>query len=219
MAGYRKEIELSDYFKLVKRIALHLKSSLPDKFQVADLIQDGMVGLVQAKNSFDRESGVPFEAFARLKIRGVIIDGVRKAGYQSRGFSKQSQAIYEATREFEDKHGREPTETELAECLGISSSKLRKFYEEANSMRFLSIDDEEIELVSDSSSNFDNEVLLRKLEPAISLLNEKEQLVLSLYFKEDMNLREISEILEISEPRVHQIKGKALVKLKGFILQ
>lgn len=216
MSAYQSEIDVSEYFPLVKRIALHLKGRLPDKFEVDDLVQTGMIGLIDARNSYSSKSGVPFEAYARLKIRGAIIDSVRKNGDQSRNFSKQSKAIYEVTIDFEKLNGREPTEAELAELLGIDTDKLQKFYQEANSMRFVSLDDD-FEIESEET-DFDRSVQISRIVPALKCLNEQELLVISLYYLEELNLREIKEVLEVSEPRIHQIKGKALSKIKGFLL-
>jgi len=216
MTGYNKQIDVSVYFKLVKQIAYHVKGSLPDKFELEDLSQTGMMGLIEARDSFSEKSGVPFEAYARMKIRGAMIDSVRKDGDKSRGFSKQSKAIYEAERRYEELHGCAPEETELARELEIPLEKLQKFYQEANSMRFLSVG-EDIELSSEET-DFDKAVLIDRLKPALKILNEQELMVISLYFAEEMNLREIKEILDISEPRIHQIKGKALAKIKGFML-
>lgn len=216
MTAYSKEIDVSDYYSLVKRIAFHLKGSLPEKFEVDDLIQTGMMGLIEARGSYSNSSGVPFEAYARLKIRGAIIDSVRKNGDQSRGFSKQSKAIYEATVNFQKLNKREPTDQELSEVLGIDLEKLQKFYKEANTMRFVSLDDD-FEITSEDE-DFDRQVLIDRIVPALQMLNEQEKLVISLYYMEELNLREIKEVMNISEPRIHQIKGKALAKIKGFLL-
>ena len=216
MTTYNKEIDLSEYYSLVRKIAHHLKGSLPDKFEVDDLIQTGMMGLIEARNTYSSSTGVPFEAYARLKIRGSIIDSVRKNGDHSRGFSKQSKAIYEATVNFEKLNKREPTEQELADLLGITLDKLQKFYIEANSMRFASID-EDMEIRSEDE-DFDHQILVDRMVPVLERLNEQEKLVISLYYFEEMNLREIKEILDISEPRIHQIKGKALAKIKAQLL-
>jgi RNA polymerase sigma factor for flagellar operon FliA len=215
MPIYKEQIVLADYYDLVKKIAHHLRGSLPDHFAVEDMIQDGMVGLLKARDTFCYSKGVPFEGYAYLKIRGSILDSVRKSGFQSRGYSKQSKAIYGETIKFENINGRKPSDKELSEMLGISLDKLQAFYKEANSMKVMSFDDIDVE---DDSQCFDQSVLIAKVLPALKTLNENEQLVMSLYFVEDLNLREIAEVLGVSEPRVYQIKGKALAKIQGFIL-
>lgn len=215
MQIYKESINLSDHYDLVKRVANHLKGSLPDHFSMEDMIQDGMVGLLKARDTFCESKGVPFEGYAYLKIHGSIMDSVRKNGFQSRGYSKQSKAIYRASLEFESLHSRKPTDQELSEELGISLEKLHSFYLEANSMKVTSIDD--LDLVGEEQK-YEHNVLVSQMVPALKELTEREQLVLSLYFVEELNLREIAEVLGVSEPRIYQIKGKALARVKGFML-
>jgi len=216
---------IEQHATLVKRIAHYMSGKLPSSVQVEDLIQAGMIGLIEAARNYDPSQGAAFETYAGIRIRGAIIDEVRRNGWAPRSVHRKSREAAQAVRSVESKEGREATDKEVAEVLGVTLEEYRKIVSEAASHRLLSLDDDEdgsvvqVEAKNDERTNPYLGVQMEKyrdaLLEAVEHLPEREQLVMSLYYDEEMNLREIGASLGVSESRVCQIHGQAIIHLQS----
>jgi RNA polymerase sigma factor for flagellar operon FliA len=211
---------------LLKRIAYHLVSRMPPNVQVEDLIQAGMIGLLEAAKKYDASQGASFETYAGIRIRGAMMDEIRRTDWTPRSVHRKSREVSEAMRQIENREGREAQDNEVAEELGIGLNEYHHVLRDATSCRVLSMEDVTTssgELINDVDSYSQDTPLdeLQKdgfkhsLAEAISGLPEREALVIALYYDEELNLREIGEVLGVSESRVCQIHGQALIRLKS----
>ena len=221
-------INIEDYADLVKRIALHLIARMPASVQLDDLLQAGMVGLLEAAQKFDASRGASFETYAGIRIRGAIIDEMRRGDWVPRSVHKNSRRIAQASNNIEARLGREAQTQEIADELGVSVDEYHAMANDSVSGRLFSFEennDEEdgaprIHQIAEQDGQYEpmvtaqNEQFQLSLAGAIATLPEKEQLVLSLYYSEEMNLKEIGLILGVSESRVSQIHSQAASKLK-----
>lgn len=216
---------VTQYASLVKRIAYHIMSRLPPSVQVDDLIQAGMIGLLEAARNYDAGQGASFETYAGIRIRGSMLDEIRKGDWAPRSVHRKARQVAEAVREIENLTGRDARDHEVAERLGMDINEYHKTLQDANGCRLLSF--EEMGAGEDSLSNriartdggpFDGvqrEDFKRNLAEAIAGLPERERLVLTLYYDEDLNLREIGGVIGVSESRVSQIHSQALLRLQS----
>jgi RNA polymerase sigma factor for flagellar operon FliA len=216
---------------LVKRIAYHLVSRMPPNVEVDDLIQSGMIGLLDAAKHYSASKGANFETYAGIRIRGAMLDEVRKSDWTPRSVHRSMRQLSEVVRRIENEKGHDATPAEVAEGLGVSIEEYHKLVQDAASCRLFSFD--QIGTSEDESSPQDHardqgpgpfdqmeEAGFRDaLAQAIEGLPEREKLVLSLYYDEDMNLREIGEVLEVSESRICQIHGQALVRVRARLAE
>lgn len=210
---------------LVKRIAHHLLARLPASVLVDDLIQSGMIGLLEAARNFDGSKGASFETFAGIRIRGAMLDEIRKGDWTPRSVHKNGRAITEAINLVERETGRDARDVDVAEKLQVSLSSYHQMLNEVNAGKIIGIEDlgvtEDVittEKTKGSDTPFQDllQVSFQKaLAFAITTLPEREAIVLSLYYDEELNLREIGEVLEVSESRVSQIHSQAMIKLKS----
>ncbi|TAK61598.1 RNA polymerase sigma factor FliA [Methylobacter sp.] len=210
---------------LVKRIAYHLLSRLPDSVQVDDLIQAGMLGLLEAIKNYDASQGASFDTYAGIRIRGSMLDEVRRSDWTPRSVHKKSRMVSDAIRTIENKTGREAKDVDVAEHLGIAIDEYNHILQDTSSCRIFSIE----ELAQDGDRYLDDvlnqeegpadgltrESFQQALANAIMGLPERERLVISLYYDEELNLREIGEVLNISESRVSQISTQAVLRLRS----
>jgi RNA polymerase sigma factor for flagellar operon FliA len=220
-----KSALLEQHTVLVKRIAYHLLARLPASVQVDDLIQSGMIGLLEAASNFDNSKGASFETFAGIRIRGAMLDEIRRGDWTPRSVHKNSRLVSAAIKTLEAEHGRDVSDVEVAEKLDIPLNEYHHILNEVSSGKILGIDDlgvseDAIESASDNHSNdpYDNieQIVFKKsLTECISTLPEREALVLSLYYDEELNLREIGQVLDVSESRVSQIHSQAMHRLKA----
>lgn len=209
---------------LVKRIAHHLMARLPASVIVDDLIQAGMIGLLEAARNFDGSKGASFETFAGIRIRGAMLDEIRKGDWTPRSVHKNGRAITEAIAAVERETGRDARDTEVAEKLQVGIDDYHQMLNEVNAGRMIGIEDlgvtEDVisgEKEKGSDAPFDDLLqgsFQKALAHAITTLPEREAIVLSLYYDEELNLREIGEVLEVSESRVSQIHSQAMLRLK-----
>ncbi|MDD4904924.1 MAG: RNA polymerase sigma factor FliA [Methylobacter tundripaludum] len=210
---------------LVKRIAYHLLGRLPDSVQVDDLIQAGMLGLLEAIKNYDASQGASFDTYAGIRIRGSMLDEVRRSDWTPRSVHKKSRMVSEAIRTIENKTGREARDVDVAKYLGIAIDEYNHILQDSSSCRVFSVE----ELAQDGD-HYMNETLSHEEGPvdglsregfqqalanAIMGLPERERLVISLYYDEEFNLREIGEVLNISESRVSQICTQAVLRLRS----
>jgi RNA polymerase sigma factor FliA len=216
---------------LVKRIAYHLVSRMPPNVEVDDLIQSGMIGLLDAAKHYSAAKGANFETYAGIRIRGAMLDEVRKSDWTPRSVHRNMRQMADVIRKIENEKGRDATPTDIAEGLGVSIEEYHKLVQDAASCRLFSFD--QMSSSDDESSpadhaadfrpgpfdNMEDEGFRDALATAIEGLPERERLVLSLYYDDDMNLREIGEVLEVSESRVCQIHGQALVRVRARLAE
>jgi RNA polymerase sigma factor for flagellar operon FliA len=216
---------VGDYAPLVKRIAYHLMTRLPPTVQVDDLIQSGMIGLLEAARNYDPSQGASFETYAGIRIRGAMLDEIRKGDWAPRSLHRKVRAITKAVAEVEARHGRDARDAEVAETVGMSLDEYYQTLQDATGYRVFSFEDlpagEEGMTeglngrIPEPLENVESELFKQALAEAIAGLPERERLVMSLYYKEELNLRETGEVLGVSESRVCQIHSQALIRLKS----
>ena len=210
---------------LVKRIAYHLMARLPASVLVDDLIQSGMIGLIEAAKNFDGSKGASFETFAGIRIRGSMLDEIRRGDWTPRSVHRNSRMIAEAIAELESELGRDVKDSEVAEKLDISLDEYHHMLSDASSGRIIGIEDLGISddvLVTANDKDDDHlyeqqatDAFQQALIKNISSLPEREAIVLSLYYNDELNLKEIGEVLSVSESRVSQIHSQALIRLRA----
>lgn len=206
--------------ELVKRIAYHLAGRLPASVEVDDLIQAGMLGLLEAAANYSEGRGASFETYAGIRIRGAMLDGLRKLDWAPRSVHRKARAVAKAIREIESEVGREARDVEVAERMGMKLSEYHRIVEDSAGCQISSLTTEEGEItVTDSSADPFRDVVdedfRAALTEAISGLPERERLVMSLYYDDELNLKEIGAALRVSESRICQIHGQALVRLQA----
>jgi RNA polymerase sigma factor for flagellar operon FliA len=216
---------------LVKRIAYHLVSRMPPNVEVDDLIQSGMIGLLDAAKHYSATKGANFETYAGIRIRGAMLDEVRKSDWTPRSVHRNMREMANVVRKIENDKGMDASPIDIAQGLGVSIEEYHKLVQDAACCRLFSFD--QVGSTDDESSPADHARDERPgpfehiedagfrdaLAGAIGGLPEREKLVLSLYYDEDMNLREIGEVLDVSESRVCQIHGQALVRLRARLTE
>lgn len=212
---------------LVKRIAYHLISRLPSCVQVDDLIQAGMIGLLEAARNYDATQGASFETYAGIRIRGSMLDEIRKGDWTPRSLHRKVREISQTMREIETEHGRDARDSEVAERLDMTLDDYHQVLQDASSHQIVSFEDipsKDANVVDGLSAkitgpleNLQEDNLKETLATAIAGLPERERLVMSLYYDEELNLRETGEVLGVSESRVCQIHSQALIRLKAKI--
>jgi RNA polymerase sigma factor for flagellar operon FliA len=223
----RNEIVLM-YTSLVKKIVLRFKGSYSNFGQLDDMVNQGIIALIDAVEKFDPELGNKFETFASLKIKGAIIDFMRKQDWVPRNQRNLSKELDEVYNEFYAEHGCEPSKQEMADKMGVSITHLDKILQQRHNSIILSYEEAINEKMMTASPLIANESdkdspetgllyeeLKSKLMEAIDQLNEKERLVVSLYYYENLKLKEIAEVLSITESRVSQIHSAAIIKMKS----
>ncbi|AEE22259.1 MULTISPECIES: RNA polymerase sigma factor FliA [Paraglaciecola] len=210
---------------LVKRIAHHLIARLPASVLVDDLIQAGMIGLLEASRNFDGSKGASFETFAGIRIRGSMLDEIRKGDWTPRSVHKNGRAITDAINKVERETGRDARDVDIAKKLEVSIEQYHQMLSEVNAGKIIGMEDlgvtEDVvttEQTKGSDTPFEDLLqgsFQKALAHAITTLPEREAIVLSLYYDEELNLREIGEVLDVSESRVSQIHSQAMLKLKS----
>ena len=219
--GDQPSASLIDHMGLVKRVALHLKGRLPNFMELDELIQVGMIGFIEADKSFDASKGVDFEIFAKNRIRGSILDQVRKMSYLPRSAIVNIRDHNEATEALSGEIGRTPTQSELAKFMGKDLDTFQKERTHAHRFQTVSLEAQLPDSV-DLPTAYGNEPEEQLLEEqfmvamatSIGNLPERDRTVVSLYYVEEMNLKEIGAVLEISESRVSQILSACVNKLR-----
>jgi len=224
---------LDRYLPLVRNVAGRMAINFPRSVELCDLVNTGVIGLIEAFRNFDPERGVKFETYAVPRIRGAILDELRSLDWVPRSTRAKAREIERSLLGFENDYGRPPSDAELAKRLKITVEELYDSLEDVSKTALLSLDElifrEEdnrqvprIETVEDQAAN----TTLKKLERgelqtflvgAIERLTEQEKLVIALYYYEELTLKEIGEVMKISESRVSQIHTKAVLKLRGMV--
>ncbi|MGO1691747.1 MAG: RNA polymerase sigma factor FliA [Marinobacter sp.] len=224
-AGVKSPSELIEtHAPLVKKIALHLLARLPASVQLDDLMQAGMIGLLEAAQRYSSTKGATFETYAGIRIRGAMVDEIRKGDWVPRSVHRNARRVARAIKAVEDRLGREAQDLEVAEELDMELSEYHSTLADTNSGRLFSLDElnESGELPIEEAQTSDNpldglasDAFRSSLAAAIEQLPEREKLVLSLYYQEELNLKEIGAVLGVSESRVSQIHSQAALRLRG----
>lgn len=230
----REEI-VKRYLYLVKYVAGRVAIGLPPNVEFNDLVSYGILGLFDAIDKYDVSQGNKFETYAVSRIRGSIMDELRKLDWAPRLLRKKAREIEKKCRELEEKLGHAPTEEELARGLHISVEELNSIYSELSSTTFLSLDEvwqnddgnkpiSRLQTIEDSiltnQFNYVHQSEVKELlAGSIDELPEKEKLVVVLYYYENLTLREIGEILNVSESRVCQIHTKVVLRLRAHLMK
>jgi RNA polymerase sigma factor FliA len=224
----REEI-VNQHAPLVKRIAYHLMSRLPPCVQADDLIQAGMMGLLEASRNYDATQGASFETYAGIRIRGAMLDEIRKNDWAPRSVHRKARKVAEAVRKIENIKGRDARDSEVAQALEISLDEYHQMLQDASGYLVLSfedmgMDDEAVaaqfaDRAPGVLEGLQKDDFKRNLREAIASLPERERLVMALYYDEELNLREIGAVLGVSESRVSQIHSQALIRLQARLSQ
>ncbi len=210
---------------LVKRIAYHLIARLPHTVDVADLIQEGMIGLLDAAQHYNAKQGASFETYAGIRIRGAMLDEIRRNNWAPRSVHRKAREIAAVMQEIEQREGRHAQDNEIASAIGITVSEYHHQLYNATGHQLFSLDefsdyDETTahpitENQPEPAQAIQTDDFQQSLTKAIETLPERERLIMSLYYNEELNLKEIGEVLNVSESRVSQIHSQTIIRLRA----
>ena len=213
---------------LVKRIAHHLRARLPASVQLEDLVQAGMIGLLEAARKFEDNRGASFETYAGIRIRGAMLDEIRRGDWAPRSVHRNARRISDAIATLERRLGREARDHEIAAALEMELDAYHEMLQDATSCRLFSYEDlleqgeqSEAPLAANERGPYEGlerSRFLDRLTAAIGKLSAREQLVLSLYYDEELNLKEIGAVLGVTEARVSQIHTQAAARLRARLV-
>ena len=225
-----KEQLVPKYVPLVKRIAFHLMAKLPASVEVDDLVQNGMIGLLDAMSRYEEGLGAQFETYAVQRIRGAMLDGLRDNDWLPRGVRRDMRRVEAAIHKLEHEHGRQPLEQELAAALDMSLAEYQKLLLEARGHQLVYLED----MADGEGGDFlerhggvaggdpltllEEEGSRQALVSAIAALPEREKMMMALYYEQDLNLREIGAVMNVSESRVCQLHTQAIARLRAVIV-
>ncbi|WP_410497425.1 RNA polymerase sigma factor FliA [Chitinibacter sp. S2-10] len=222
-----EEDRVKQHAALVRKIAYHMMSRLPASVEVDDLIQVGLMGLMEAARNFDEEAGVQFETFASQRIRGAMLDELRNADWLPRQARKNMREIERAIVLLEQQLGRAPLESEVAKALNVAIEDYQIMLGDARGHQLLHYEDLDLDgdndqldiYAADHDANpvdiLSDESFRGHLIEAIALLPEREKLLMALYYDEELNLKEIGAVLGVSESRVCQLHSQAVARLRA----
>lgn len=220
-------INVEDYALLVKRIAHHMMLRMPASVQVEDLIQAGMIGLLEAAQKFDDSKGASFETYAGIRIRGAIVDEMRRGDWAPRSVHRNSRRVAEAVSKVEARQGHDASDEEVAAEMGVELDEYHQILLDTTSSRLFSYDevredDDGIDgqivkerQMDNPLNDFQRSSMMKALSEEILKLPERERLVMALYYDEELNLKEIGAVIGVSESRVSQIHTQAALRLKA----
>ncbi len=213
---------------LVQRIAYHLMARLPASVQVDDLIQAGLMGLLDASSHYDPTQGASFETYASIRIRGSMLDELRRNDWAPKSIHRRARDMVKAVNQIETRTGCEAKPQDIADHMGITLEEYYALVLETNTCRVLNFTDVEREDESFGDTVEDQYILgpqeklqrdemRRYLSAAIKQLPEREQLIVSLYYDEELNLKEIGGVLGVSESRISQLLSQAHLRMRGIV--
>ncbi len=224
-----KEKLIVEYIELVKIIAGRLYINYNHNVEYDDLVSYGIIGLIDAIEKFDIEKNVKFETYANIRIRGAVVDQIRSLDWIPRSTRQKYKKVEAALERLQNQHGDQYTDTLLADELGISKEELYKTLNEVSNLAILSLEDtinesgtidvksENVEM--DPQASLDTKETEGQLKLQIDNLPEKEKMVISLYYYEELTYKEIASVMGISESRISQLHSKAIIKLKTKLKQ
>ena len=224
-----RDAMIRQYQPLVRRLAHHMMAKLPASVEVDDLIQVGLIGLSEALVRYEATQGVQFETFATQRIRGAMLDELRENDWMSRGSRKSQKDIEKALRILEHRLGRSPLESEIAAALGLSLTDYQSLLGKVRGTQLVYLEDmargaEEddsfldrhvADADADPMSLLRNHRLRESLVNAIKSLPEREQHIMSMYYEQDMNLKEIALVLGVTESRICQLHSQSIARLRA----
>ena len=224
-----RDAQLRQYTPLVRRLAHHMIAKLPPSVEVDDLIQVGMIGLTEAISRYEPSQGVQFETFASQRIRGAMIDELREGDWMSRGSRKSQKDIEQAVNRLQQKLQRSPLESEIAQELGLPLADYQHLLAKVRGTQLVYLedisghgDDEDSfldrhagESESEPSAVLQDQRMRMALVAAIKLLPEREQQIMSMYYEQDMNLKEIAAVLNVTESRICQLHSQSIARLRA----
>lgn len=213
---------------LVKHIISRMEMNLPYGMDREDLVSVGNIGLLEAAQNFDSSKNVQFQTYAYIKVRGAVLDEIRKVSFGGQSIIRKHKKISDAYKELEQKLGRIPNDIEVAQELGVSEDKFDKLLEETSGAYLMSLDDftddednlRFIDQLSDEEDHLGGIIEQEKLDllvKAIDDLPEKDKIILSLYYEQRLSLKEISLIMNLSESRISQVHKKAVIAIRMYI--
>lgn len=220
-----QETVVRHYAPKIRFLALRLKTKLPRSVELGELISSGTLGLMEALGKFRPQLGIRFDTYAENRIRGAMLDELRRLDWFPRALRQRVRLLDETIRQMEYENGRAPSDEELQQATGLDLRDVRQGLEAMHSQAWLSLDAIE-DTVSSEGPGHENapfsvtatEELTERLLPLIQCLTPREKLVLSLYYNEELNMRETAEVMQITEGRVSQLHSQALSRLrKEFI--
>lgn len=231
--GKSKEELVIEYAPLVKQIANRLAARLPDSLDVQDLIQAGMIGLLDAIEKFDPSREILFRTYAEFRVKGSMLDDLRACDWIPRSVREKADQVGQAIIRLQSELGRKPDEYEIAGKLGLSLAEYHKLLLKSKAVPLLSLDDMaayggdndhgnifdvlEDPSCTDPLDTLSLQDMQERLSAAIDELPEKEKLLLSLYYDEELNLKEIGKVMGITESRVSQIRTQSIVRLRAAL--
>ena len=224
-----KSKQVDQYIPLVRRLAHHLIAKLPASVQIDDLIQAGLIGLMDAITRFEEGQGAQFETYASQRIRGAMLDELRSADWMPRGVRQAQRKIENATLKAEQKLGRSATEKEIAEVLGVSLDEYQEMLFDSRGAQLIFYDDYAEEgdgegyldrqMGGDEEANplemLGDQRFRASLIQAVEDLPEREKMLMGLYYEQELNFREIAAVLGVTESRVCQLHTQAVSRLKA----
>ncbi|MDB5903729.1 MAG: polymerase sigma factor FliA [Betaproteobacteria bacterium] len=220
------EVRVRELAPLVKRIAHHMMAALPPSVEIDDVIQSGMMGLLDAARRYQESEGAQFETYAVQRIRGAMLDGLRQCDWLPRGVRRSLRGVEKMISRLEQQNGRAPSEAELAKALDMPLAEYQRLLQDARGYQIVSYedfsaDDDDsfldryaIDHDADPLHVLEDRGLREALVEGIDELPEREKLVMGLYYEQELNLREIGEVLGVSESRVCQIHTQAIARLR-----
>ena len=225
-----RDDQLRKYSPLVRRLAHHMIAKLPPSVELDDLIQVGLIGLSEALSRYEAAQGVQFETFATQRIRGAMIDELRDSDWMSRGSRKSQKDIEQALRKLEHQLGRTPLESEIAKEMGMTLADYQTLLSKVRGTQLVYLEDmthsgdgedgflerhETADTQSDPMQMLRDQRLRQSLIAAIKGLPEREQYIMSMYYEQDMNLKEIAQVLGVTESRVCQLHSQSIARLRA----
>lgn len=211
---------IADHVDLVKRIAYRLHNRLPDCVQIEDLIQAGMLGLLEAQERYRPGEGASFSTFASIRIRGAMLDEIRRGDWAPRSLHRATRAIQEAQQRIEHRAGRAASEAELAVETGLSLDEYRRTLSDGTDIHLMSLDEGDgdasgVPAADDLPAELVEQAdLYAAVVTASARLPERERRLMAWYYDDELNLRQIAERLGVSESRACQIHGRALARVR-----
>ena len=218
-----------DYIYVVRNVAKSTRGLYQNYANFEDVVNNGVITLIDCIEKYDASKGMLFEPYAYTRIKQATIDYIRKQDYLPRRVRQMAREVSNKFNELANQLMREPTDVELAEYMEISVEELSRHYSEMSTGNFLSVEELSIFLSNEDyedhivehnpKAQFEKKEMRRHLINAINTLNDKEKLVISLFYYENLKLKEIANVLEVSDARVSQIHSKAILKLKNALMQ